>query len=197
VLSLARSFAFAFSGLSSALISEKNFRLLWLCALGASLFNYLISFDIFYQIIFILVIFIILASELFNSALESCCDNQTLEHNLLIKKAKDLAAAGVFLLVIAAALFFLLIISHNFKLIYINILTKAPAFTALIFICATNFIICMYNLVSKSALILILINLIIHGCLAIYYTGALVFLILSLCFHLFLVISYLQSPKIT
>ncbi len=185
MINLAKSLRFALKGLYEALLSEKNFRLLWLCATTLFVFNYIFIFEIFYQIIFILLTFIILATELINSAIEKSCDNQGLEPSIFIKNAKDFAASAVLIMVCAALTVFFIIVYEYNNYIFINY--KACIFIAIFFI--IHFFLCVSKF-KHWFFILILLALIVHLAIIFLHTGPIIFLLLSVAFHAGLIIYY-------
>ncbi len=185
-----KSFAFAFFGIGDALVSERNFRILWLCGLLIILVNFFIKFSVSVQIIFLLLIFIILAFELINSALEKSLDSLHNGHSLLIKKAKDFCAGAVLLIAFAAFLIVGIIIHDNFIIIYEKLKTQTLFFVGLACIALFNFFLCLEPNYKRLTLILSLAALLIHLALVINYSGSLFYLILSLLFHACLLSAY-------
>ena len=187
-----KSFIFASEGLSTALVFERNFRILWLVALVVILSNYVISFGALYKIIFLLLIFLVLACELINSALENTCDNQGLARNDLIKKAKDFAAAAVFLGALFSLVILLVIIQEEFAQIYFDIISNNFSFLFILFIALCNFPLCLAKKLSRSATILALLAILAHAIIIIAYSGNLLFLVLGIIWHLLLQISHIK-----
>jgi len=190
-----KSFAFAFRGLGDALVTERNFRILWLCGLLVFLVNFLIKFELFAQIIFLLVIFIILALELVNSALEKSCDSTQTGHSLLIKKAKDFSAAAVLLVAIAALLVFWLLVVNN-PSVYEKLTSDPLFFVALVLIGLINFALCLKQKLGFCALVFACAALIVHIALVIFSSGSAFFLMLSLLFHASLCGAYCKRQNI-
>ena len=187
-----QSFVYAARGLVEALVSERNFRVLWLCALLLILFNFLIKFDLLAQITFLLLIFIILALELINSALEKSCDSLTPGHSLLIKKAKDFSAAAVLLLAIGSFFIFGLLLNHNWLLIYEKLKNQTLFFVGLALIALINFVLCL----KPKALILSFGAWLLHVGLLVSYSGSILYLALSLIFHASLTGAYFKQQNI-
>lgn len=97
------SFLNAFRGIWTAISTQANIRIHFivgsLVLLAASYFH--LPFD---QVIdLILAIALVMTAEMVNTALEFMSDAVTLEHNLNIKYAKDVAAGAVLLSAIFAA----------------------------------------------------------------------------------------------
>lgn len=191
-----KSFVYAFQGLIEALRTERNFRILWLCALLVFLANFLIIFEFLTQIIFLVLVFIILALELINSALEKYGDNFTREHSELIKKAKDFGAAAVMLCALGAFLIFGLLLNANWALILQNLKNHGLFFIGLVLIAFLNFPLCLEQKLNSRLLVMSLAGLIIHIGLLAGYSGSLFFLLLSLIFHLSLAGAYLRRQNI-
>lgn len=188
-----KSFSHALRGLGDALISERNFRILWLCGLLLILINFLIKFELFAQIIFLVLIFIILALELFNSALEKCCDGLFTGHSLLIKKAKDFSAAAVLLVALGSFLIIGLLISHNWPLIYEKLKGQTLFFIGLALVALINFALCLN---FKPKLLLSLSALFLHVLLLFNFSGSFFYLVLSLIFHASLARVYFKQQNI-
>ncbi len=189
---LVKSFAFALDGLADALVFERNFRVLWLVGLVVLISNYIVDFGSSNQIIFLLLIFLILALELLNSAVESCCDNQGLAHSSLIKKAKDFAAATVFLGACFSVIILSIIIYDNYAYICRQFVSQKYAFIYVLLLALANFYLCITNKPSGSALALIVLALAAHVVLGIFFTGNILFLSLSFLWHLLFIISNIK-----
>ncbi len=190
-----KSFVFAFRGLGDALVSERNFRILWLCGLLLLLANSLIKFELFAQIIFLLLIFIILALELVNSALEKSCDSLQTGHSLLIKKAKDFSAAAVLLAVIGSLIIFGLLVANN-PALYEKLKSDPLFFVGLGLIGLLNLFLCLKKKLGILALLLSLTALILHIGLLVISPGPAFFLVLSLLFHASLAGAYFKQKNI-
>ncbi len=111
-MALMKSFEFAISGLINALINEHNFRVQWFIALAVFLVASLVDFADWQDTTIVILVFLVLAIELLNSAIEKACDSFGLETSALKKSAKDFAASSVLLVSTAAAFVFLAFISH-------------------------------------------------------------------------------------
>lgn len=190
-----KSFAYALRGLGDALISERNFRILWLCGLLLILINFLIKFELFAQIIFLALIFIILGLELINSALEKSCDSISSGHSLLIKNAKDFSAGAVLLAALGSFLIFGLLVTNNWPLIYEKLKNQTLFFVGIALIAFINFILCLRPSL-KPTWLLSLSALFLHVLLVISFSGSLFFLVLSLIFHASLACAFLKQQNI-
>ena len=100
MIKFARSFVFALEGLGDALVFERNFRILWLISIFSALRIFLLISGAFYRVIFILLILMVLAFELLNSAIEKSCDCLGTQILPFVKKAKDFSAGAVLLMAI-------------------------------------------------------------------------------------------------
>ena len=96
--SLLKRFRFASSGVLHALQSESSFRLQCLAALGVLILLAVLQPEPIWWAIFLLTTSIVLAAELFNTALELVLDTLHPEKNQKIGQAKDCAAGAVFTL---------------------------------------------------------------------------------------------------
>jgi diacylglycerol kinase len=104
-----KCFKYAIKGIISA-FSHRNF-LIEFC-IGALVVISMFFFDYNYieKAILFLIIFLVLAAEKINSAIEKTIDIISPEHNKLAGEAKDLAAGAVLLLAICSIIIALLII---------------------------------------------------------------------------------------
>lgn len=98
-----RSFKYAFQGISALMREEHNFRihLVLLAAVVIAGFSFRISAGEW--CLCLLCFGMVLMAEAMNSAIEALSDLVMPDPHPLIKKAKDVAAAGVLLTAIAAA----------------------------------------------------------------------------------------------
>jgi diacylglycerol kinase (ATP) len=101
---LAHSFRHAFRGLATAFRTQPNLRLHLLAAALATGLGFYLKISPAEWIALTFAIALVLAAELFNTALEFLADRITTDHDPLIGKAKDLSAAAVLLLALSAAL---------------------------------------------------------------------------------------------
>jgi len=96
------SFKYAFNGLFILIKEEHNARIHLLGAVLVVLLGALFDITTYEWMAVIFAIGIVIASELFNSAIENVADFLTKEKNNDIKRIKDLAAAGVLVSAITA-----------------------------------------------------------------------------------------------
>lgn len=90
-----KSFKHAFNGLSILIKEEHNSRIHLLAMVIAIVLGSIFKIQTYEWIGIILSIGLVISLELINSAIENLSDFSTKEKHQLIKKTKDLAAAGV------------------------------------------------------------------------------------------------------
>lgn len=101
-MSLLRSFGFAFQGLWHCINYERNMRIHIVAAL------YVLVFSLFFQLsaaqygVLFVLIGLVMALELINTALEAAGNAITKEKNRYVKILKDTAAAAVLIFAVAA-----------------------------------------------------------------------------------------------
>ncbi|MDE6193784.1 MAG: diacylglycerol kinase family protein [Muribaculaceae bacterium] len=98
-----RSFRYAFSGIATLLRDEHNSRIhvfAMVCAIAA---GFLLRISPTEWCVVVLCCGAVLTAEAMNSAVEAIADLVSPEFHPLVKKAKDVAAAGVLMTAIAAA----------------------------------------------------------------------------------------------
>lgn len=95
---LFRSFGYAFQGLKSAFQEQPNLRIHALAALMVIFLGFYFHITALEWIILLIMIGLVIAAELFNSALENLTDLVTREGHPLAGKAKDMSAAAVLVL---------------------------------------------------------------------------------------------------
>lgn len=110
-----KSLDFAFQGFYYSCNTQFNFRVELLYSVIIVGLFYTVDLTYVEWMIVVLSLIILLASELFNTAIELICDLVNLKYNLKIKRIKDVAAAGVLLNA-------LLVIGVHFKLLFIHLL---------------------------------------------------------------------------
>lgn len=94
----------ALMGVVNTIQTENNFRIQLLVSLMVLVAGICLKLSTFEWIIIILCIFIVLALELMNTAVENVVNLVTSEYHPLAKKAKDAAAASVLIFAIATAI---------------------------------------------------------------------------------------------
>ncbi len=98
-----KSFKSAFCGIARAVCTEAHLRFHIVAALYVLVFSAFYSFTAAQTAVLIVLIALIIAAELVNTAIENVCDLVTKEQNPYIKNAKDMAAGAVLALSAGAA----------------------------------------------------------------------------------------------
>jgi len=93
---------FAFNGLKVAFSSEKSLRFQMIVAVSVFLILIALQPPLYWWAIVIIMIALVLAAELFNTALEIICDYVQPEYHEAIKNVKDISAAAVLIISLAA-----------------------------------------------------------------------------------------------
>ncbi len=113
---LTQAFRYAILGIKSGIVGQRNIKIHIVIAILALIACAILRCTYIEWAIVIVLIGIVIAAELFNSAIESAVDLASLEINNLAKLAKDIAAGAVLVLSIVAAVVGLII--------YINALLR-------------------------------------------------------------------------
>jgi diacylglycerol kinase len=103
VLKMLRSFRHAIRGLGF-LMEENNMRFHVLAAISALLLGFYVKLSSNEWMIVIIQIGLVFVAEAFNTAIEKLCDFVSIEHQPLIGKVKDLAAAAVLIISVIAVI---------------------------------------------------------------------------------------------
>lgn len=108
---LHHSFGFALSGIVHAFVENRNLRIHMIMGIAAFVLSYLLGITRIEKLIILLVILLVIASEMINTALEEMTDLITNEHRQEAKAAKDVAAgmvlvAAVGAVIVGAVIFF-------------------------------------------------------------------------------------------
>ncbi len=93
---LGDSFRYALRGLKLCILRERNFRVHMMAALYVTVFAYLGQACATDAAVLCLCFGLTMGAELMNTAIERLCDRQTMGYDGLVRDAKDIAAAGVF-----------------------------------------------------------------------------------------------------
>ena len=107
---LIRSFGYAFAGIGHGLRTQANLRIhgfISICVVAAGLVLRLAAVE---WAILVLTMMVVLAAELFNTAIEAAVDRGGVEPHPLAKTAKDTAAGAVLIGAIGAVLVGVLIL---------------------------------------------------------------------------------------
>ena len=102
--SLINSFRYAFSGIFSALKSERNMKIHMVALVLVVVFGFLLRISETEWIVCILCIALVISSEMINTAIEKTVDLATDEIKETAKKAKDIAAGAVLINAIGSAI---------------------------------------------------------------------------------------------
>lgn len=110
--SFIRSFGFALEGFITAVKTERNIKVM--LAMGAAMVvvGFVIGLDIAEWCAVAICIGLVIHGELCNTAIEAVVDLATQERHPLAKRAKDIAAASVYVLSFTAAIVGILVIIH-------------------------------------------------------------------------------------
>lgn len=109
-----KSFGYAFQGLKTMLKEEPNFWIHLLATLVVVSAGFWFNITTYEWVAVLFAIAMVLAAEIFNTAIENLSDAITKEQNPHIKKTKDLAAAAVLITAIAALTIGLIIFIPKF-----------------------------------------------------------------------------------
>lgn len=96
------SFGFALSGIAHAFKENRNIWIHTIIAILVLLASFLLGLTKFEKMIILLIIVLVLASEMINTAIEEMTDLITNEHREEAKRAKDVAAGMVLVTAIGA-----------------------------------------------------------------------------------------------
>lgn len=92
-----KSFGYAFNGLKILIQEEHNSRIHLVAAIIIVVLGFFFHINVFEWIALIISIAFVIVCEIFNSAIENIADFISPKRHIMIKKIKDLAAAGVLL----------------------------------------------------------------------------------------------------
>ncbi|HIU03960.1 MULTISPECIES: diacylglycerol kinase family protein [Collinsella] len=112
-----RSFRYALEGFITAVTTERNINVQLCVGAAAIVAGLVIGIDAISWALIVLCIGIVLFAELVNTALEAVVDLATQELHPLAKRAKDIAAASVFVLSLTAAVVGILVFARALGLL--------------------------------------------------------------------------------
>lgn len=112
---LSRGFRTAFSGMWKAILTERNLQIHFLIGLIVIIFAFVFHVSYIEKLLLLIVIGIVIALELINTAIERVVDLVTAEKHPLAKLAKDTAAAAVLFFAIIAVIIGLVIFIHTIQ----------------------------------------------------------------------------------
>ncbi len=104
-----KGFKYAFEGILSGLKSERNLKIHFIVMILVIIFGIIYKISKIEWMICIILFSIVIAGELFNTAIETVVDMISLEKNDKAKKAKDVSAGAVLVLAIGSAIIGLII----------------------------------------------------------------------------------------
>ena len=104
-----KSFGYAYNGLKILILEEHNSRIHILAAIVAVIAGYFYQLSALEWIAIVFAIGLVIALEIFNSAIENIADFISPGQDDRIKKIKDLSAAGVLVGAITAAIIGLIV----------------------------------------------------------------------------------------
>ena len=99
-----KSFGFAIRGFVGAVCDEGHLRFHLVAAVYVLVFSLFYHFSVVQTAVLVILIALVIAAELFNTAIEKACDAITKEQNEYIKRAKDISAGAVLVLSVAAVI---------------------------------------------------------------------------------------------
>ena len=106
---LINSFKYAFKGIASALLSERNMKIHVTIMAFVIIFGVILNISIVEWFVCIICFAIVISAEIFNTALEQMVDIAMPEKDPRAKFVKDVAAGGVLVMAIASAVIGLII----------------------------------------------------------------------------------------
>ncbi len=109
-----RRLSFAINGIKHAFKTENSFRTQMIFAVFVPIILILLKVSFIWWAVTILTIALVLAAELFNTALEILIDHLHPEHHEKVKHIKDCAAGAVLMLSIASICIGLLVLYEHF-----------------------------------------------------------------------------------
>ena len=99
-----KSFGFAIRGFVGAVCDEGHLRFHLVAAVYVLVFSLFYHFSAVQTAVLVILIALVIAAELFNTAIEKACDAITKEQNEHIKRAKDISAGAVLVRSVAAVI---------------------------------------------------------------------------------------------
>ena len=99
-----KSFGFAIRGFVGAVCDEGHLRFHLVAAVYVLVLSLFYHFSAVQTAVLVILIALVIAAELFNTAIENVCDAITKEQNEYIKRAKDISAGAVLVLSVAAVI---------------------------------------------------------------------------------------------
>lgn len=110
--SFIRSFGYALEGFATAVKTERNIKVMLALGVVAVAVGFLLRLDWISWCLIAVCCGLVIFAELCNTAMEAIVDLATQELHPLAKRAKDIAAASVYVLSITAAVIGLIVFAH-------------------------------------------------------------------------------------
>lgn len=110
--SFIRSFGYALEGFATAVKTERNIKVMLALGVVAVAVGFLLCLDWISWCLIAVCCGLVIFAELCNTAMEAIVDLATQELHPLAKRAKDIAAASVYVLSITAAVIGLIVFAH-------------------------------------------------------------------------------------
>ncbi len=115
--SFIRSFGYAIEGFVTAVKTERNIKVMLVAGVLTVIMGFVAKLQLISWALIAICIGLVIFAELCNTAMEAIVDLATQELHPLAKRAKDIAAASVYVLSITAAIVGILVFAHDFGLI--------------------------------------------------------------------------------
>ena len=112
-----RSFGYAWEGFVTAVRTERNIKVMLAMGAAALIVGFLLQLDVTEWCIILICCGLVIHAELANTAIEAVVDLATDELHPLAKRAKDIAAASVYVLSFMSAVVGLLVFAHALGLL--------------------------------------------------------------------------------
>lgn len=112
-----RSFGYAWEGFVTAVRTERNIKVMLAMGAVALIIGFLLQLDVTEWCIILICCGLVIHAELANTAIEAVVDLATDELHPLAKRAKDIAAASVYVLSFMSAVVGLLVYAHALGLL--------------------------------------------------------------------------------
>ncbi len=112
-----RSFGYAWEGFVTAVRTERNIKVMLAMGAAALIIGFLLQLDVTEWCIILICCGLVIHAELANTAIEAVVDLATDELHPLAKRAKDIAAASVYVLSFMSAVVGLLVYAHALGLL--------------------------------------------------------------------------------
>lgn len=115
--SFIRSFGYAIEGFVTAVKTERNIKVMLVAGVLSVVAGLIAQLELISWALIAICIGLVIFAELCNTAMEAIVDLATQELHPLAKRAKDIAAASVYVLSITAAIVGILVFAHAFGLV--------------------------------------------------------------------------------